>query len=51
MDAQDTWKEMWRTFVGYPTNPINGHVTRGDNNKVQTLGIATVKSVRPVKIN
>jgi len=40
MDAQDTWKEMWRTSTGYLTKPINGHVTRDDNNKGQILGIA-----------
>ena len=35
MDAQDTWKEMWRTSAGYLTKPIIGHVTRGKNNKGQ----------------
>ena len=28
----------------YLTKPINGHVTRGDNNKGEILGIAKVKS-------
>jgi len=50
MDAQDTWKEMWRTFAGYLTKPINGHVTRGDNNKGQILGIAKVKSSSSIVI-
>jgi len=37
MDAQDTWKEMWRTSTRYLTKRINGRVTRGDNNKGQIL--------------
>jgi len=30
---------MWRTSTGYLTKPINGHVTRGDNNKGQIFAL------------
>jgi len=35
---------------GYLTKPINSHVTRGDNNKGQILGIAKVKSASSIVI-
>ena len=50
MDAQDTWKEMWRSSARYLTKPIIGHVTRGVNNKGQILGIAKVKSSSSIVI-